>query len=338
MDNIQSLQSVLDQLYATMLPQCAALIGTAQAVAGFAALWYIAARVWPSIARGVELDFYPLLRPFALGGAIALFPAVIALMNAILQPISDGTGQMYNNANASIATLLQEKQAALQNTQDYRMYVGATGNGDEALWESYTGNTGSGPIDGISNAFQFAMAKAYYNFKNAIKEWLSEVLQVVYEAAALCINTIRTFQLLVLAILGPLVLGFSVFDVFHGSLRVWLAKYVHVFLWLPVANIFGAIIANIQVNMLQLDITQIQAGGTTSFNQIDTGYLIFLIIGIVGYFFVPTVAGYIVYGGGGDGFAARIYRLGTSTVTQIASFTASTTNSSTHNSDKITGK
>src|SRR5579859_694948 len=212
MDSLQGLQGVLDQLYASMLPQCSELIGVGRAIAGFAALWYIAVRVWRDIAHARSVDVFPLLRPFAIGMVLLLYPAVIGVLNGILQPTVTGTAQMNDNANAAIATLLQQKEEALKNTVNYQMYVGSDGEGNEALWEAYSGNAGSmSPFSGITNAFQFAMAKAYYNLKNAIKEWLSEVLQVVYEAAALCINTIRTFQLLVLAILGPLVLAFSVF-------------------------------------------------------------------------------------------------------------------------------
>ena len=59
---------------------------------------------------------------------------------------------------------------------------------------------------GIGNDIKFAMAKASYNFRNSIKQWMSEILHILYEAAALCINTIRTFYLIVLAILGPLII------------------------------------------------------------------------------------------------------------------------------------
>jgi conjugative transposon TraJ protein len=152
------------------------------------------------------------------------------------------------------------------------------------------------------------MAKAYYNFKNSVKEWMSEILEIIYEAAALCINTLRTFQLIVLAILGPLELGISVFDGFHHTLTAWLSRYINVFLWLPVANIFGAIIATIQVNMLQLDVSQIQANGGTYFSSADAGYLVFLVIGIVGYFTVPSVAGYVVSAGGGEAITGKIAR------------------------------
>jgi conjugative transposon TraJ protein len=132
------------------------------------------------------------------------------------------------------------------------------------------------------------------------------VLQVCYEAAALCINTIRTFYLVVLAILGPVVLGLSVFDGFQHILTSWLAKYINVFLWLPVANIFGAIIGKVQENMLKLDISQVQSSGDTFFSATDTAYLIFLIIGIIGYFTVPSVANYIVNPGGGNGLLQKV--------------------------------
>src|SRR6185295_11309564 len=138
------------------------------------------------------------------------------------------------------------------------------------------------------------------NFRNSVKQWMSEILHVLFEAAALCINTIRTFYLIVLAILGPLIFGISVFDGLQHTLTVWIARYINVFLWLPVANIFGAIISKVQENMLRIDIQQVVKYGDTFFSQNDTAYLIFLVMGIVGYFTVPSVANYIVHAGGGN--------------------------------------
>jgi tetrahydromethanopterin S-methyltransferase subunit C len=76
-----------------------------------------------------------------------------------------------------------------------------------------------------------------------------------------------------------------------------------------VANLFGAIIGQIQQQMIQLDINQIQAGGDTYFSSMDTGYLIFLIIGIVGYFTIPSIAGYIVQAGGGNELGRKVTNL-----------------------------
>lgn len=180
-------------------------------------------------------------------------------------------------------------------------------------------DSNEGMLGSVGNDMKFAMAKAEYNFKNSIKEWMSEVLEVLYEAAALCINTIRTFQLIVLAILGPLVFGIAVFDGFQHTLTVWMARYINVFLWLPVANIFGSIIGKVQQNMLSLDIAQIQSTGDTFFNSTDTAYLIFLLIGIVGYFTVPSTANYIVHAGGGNALVQKINSLVSSSTRSVSS-------------------
>lgn len=314
MDNLTGLQATLEQVYNQMLPLCGSLIGTAQGIAGFAALWYIAARVWRHIAAAEPIDFYPLLRPFALGLAIMLFPTVISVMNGIMQPVVSTTNNMVTDSNAAIALLLQQKENAEKKTNQYQMFVGPDGEGSREAWYKYThpddpNDSNEGTLGSIGNDMKFAMAKASYNFKNSIKEWMSEVLQVLYEAAALCINTIRTFQLIVLAILGPLVFGLAVFDGFQHTLTVWLARYINVFLWLPVANIFGSIIGKVQQNMLALDIAQIQSTGDTFFSSTDVCWLIFLIIGIVGYFTVPSTANYIVHAGGGNTLVHKINSL-----------------------------
>ncbi len=145
---------------------------------------------------------------------------------------------------------------------------------------------------------------------------MSEVLQVLFAAASLCINTVRTFYLIVLAILGPLVFGFAVFDGFQHTLTVWIARYINVFMWLPVANVFGTILGKIQENMLKIDISQIGQQGDTFFSPQDTTYLVFMVIGIVGYFTVPNVANAIVHAGGGNAMLQKVNSLvtgGTST-------------------------
>ena len=71
---IQSLQAVLEKLYDDMMPLCTRLIGVGRGIAGFAATWYIASRIWGHIARAEAVDFYPLFRPFVLGFAVLIFP------------------------------------------------------------------------------------------------------------------------------------------------------------------------------------------------------------------------------------------------------------------------
>ncbi|RYY55198.1 MAG: conjugative transposon protein TraJ [Chitinophagaceae bacterium] len=308
---MKSMHLVLDQVYREMLPLCSRLIGVGRGIAGFAALFYIASRVWRHIASAEPVDFYPLLRPFALGIAILLFPSVIAVMNGVLQPTVSATSAMVKNSDQAIAVLLKQKENATKKTDQYQMYVGQDGSGDSDKYYKYThpddpNREQEGFMDGIAHGIDFAIAKASYNFRNSIKQWMSEVLEVLYAAASLCVNTIRTFYLIILAILGPLVFAFAVFDGFQHTLTVWLARYINVFLWLPIANIFGSVIGQVQQNMLRYDISQISNQGDTFFSSTDTAYLVFLIIGIIGYFSVPNVANFIVHAGGGNSILAKV--------------------------------
>lgn len=337
---IHSLQSILDQLYSEMLPLCSKLIGVGRGLAGFAALWYISSRVWRHLANAEPIDFYPLLRPFALGLCVMLFPYVLAFINGILQPTVTGTAAMVKGSNNAIAYLLKLKEEAIKKTPAWQMYVGAAGSGDYDKWYRYTHPEGTqeGALDGLANDVKFAMAKASYNFRNSVKQWMSEILHVLYEAAALCINTIRTFYLIVLSILGPLIFGIAVFDGLQHTLTVWIARYINVFLWLPVANIFGSIIAKVQENMLRIDIQQVVKYGDTFFSATDTAYLIFLVMGIVGYFTVPSVANYIVHAGGGNVLlykASNVFTGGSrAAVSTIAAGSSSALGSSTSQSSQ----
>jgi conjugative transposon TraJ protein len=320
-DDMQSLHSVLDQLYDEMMPLCSNLLAVGQGIAGFGAVWYIASRVWRHIANAEPIDFYPLFRPFVIGFCIMIFPSVLALINGVMKPTVTATAAMVAGSNNAVAVLLKEKEKAIKETDPWKMYVGATGTGDRDKWYKYTHDedpSDESMLAGIGNDVKFAMEKASYSFRNSVKEWLSEVLRVLFESAALCIDTLRIFQLVVLSILGPLVFGIAVFDGFQHTLTVWLARYINIYLWLPVANIFGAIIGKIQELMLKLDLSQVEATGDTFFSRTDMSYLIFMIIGIIGYFTVPSVANYIVHAAGGGALGQKVTSLfGSSTNTIV---------------------
>ncbi len=311
--DIGSLQSVLDQLYSEMIPMCSQLIGVGRGIAGFAATWYIASRVWRHMANAEPIDFYPLFRPFVLGFCVVIFPSVLAMINGIMQPTVTGTQAMVQNSDKAVEALLKQKEEAVKNSYAWKMYVGADEKGDRDRWYRYTHDnadpSGEAWYEAIGNDVKFAFEKISYNFRNSVKQWMSEILQVLFQAAALCINTLRTFQLVVLAILGPLVFGLAVFDGFQHTLTSWIARYINIFLWLPVANLFGAIIGKIQEQMLKLDMSQVQQSGDTFFSSSDTGYLIFMLIAIVGYFTVPSVANSIVNAGGAGAMLHKVTNL-----------------------------
>jgi len=305
MDSGNGLQTVLNQVYPSMVKESGELITVAQGIAAFAALWYIGARVWKQIEKAEPIEVGPLLRPFVIGCLIMLYPYLVSLIDGLMAPVTDGTAKMQANATAAVQEYLNEKDQILGSGQEYQLLTGGMTGADQAVWEKYS-VPDSDFLPGVTGALRLFLAKMYYSARDQVRSWLAGVLECVFEAAAVCINVLRTFNLVVLGILGPLVLAFSVFDGFQSILRGWLARYITVYLWLPVANIFGAIIATVQVYMAQQDISQLKSGDLQLVNPTDAGYLIFLIVGIIGYLTVPSVAGYIVNVAGGDAVSAKV--------------------------------
>ena len=71
-------------------------------------------------------------------------------------------------------------------------------------------------------------------------------------------DTVRTFFLVVLSVLGPIAFAISVWDGFQSTLGQWFTRYISVYLWLPVSDLFSCMLAKIQVLMLQNDIAELQ--------------------------------------------------------------------------------
>jgi conjugative transposon TraJ protein len=293
---------IMDDVSRTLQGDTQSLQSGAKAIAGMGAVFFIGSRVWKHIANAEAVDFYPLFRPFVLAILIANFAWVTGFIQILISPVMTASNRMMANSQLGIDQLIAAKQEAMKNGKFWNMYVGESGSGDRDLWYEYS-NPGAGEegwMESIGNGIRFAMEKASYQMQLNAKAWISEVLQVLYQAAGLAINVIRLFYLVILGILGPISFGLAVFDGFQHTLVQWVARYVNVYLWLPVANIFGYIINRIQEEMLKLDISQIEDQGRTFFSSTDTAFLIFMTVAIIGYATVPSVANYIIYAGGKD--------------------------------------
>lgn len=296
--NIGALETALQQAHDKLIAHVSDLTGISLAIAGFGALWTVGSKILPQIQKGKSPDFEVLNRPIVIGFAISFFPYLLSMINSVMQPTVTGTAALAGNANQTVATLLQQKEEILQKSADWQMYTGTTGNGSLDKWEELSGEADSNMFSGISNRVKFEMAKASYNMKNSVRVWLSQILEIAFESAGLCLNTIRTFCLVILGLLGPFALAFSTYRGLEGSISHWFSHYLHVFFWLPVANIFGALISQIQQEMIKLDIAQVTATGQTTFGPTDAAYIIFLLMAIAGYLSVPKVTNYIIRSGG----------------------------------------
>lgn len=298
-----NLHEVLRSLYDEMLPLSADMSAVAKGVAGLGALFYVAIKVWQALSRAEPIDMYPLLRPFALGLCIMFFPTmVLGTINAVLSPVVQGTHAILENQVLDLNDLqtkkdLLEREAMLRNPEN--AYLVSDEEFDKKLEE-----LGWTPTD-LATMSGMYMEKEMYRIEQSVKNWFRELLEILFQAAALVIDTIRTFFLIVLSILGPIAFAISVWDGFQSTLTQWLTRYVSVYLWLPVADLFSSMLAKIQSLIIERDIEML-ADPTFIPDTSNTVYVIFMIIGIVGYFTIPTVTGWIIQAGGAGNFTRNV--------------------------------
>ena len=302
--DFENLHQILRSLYDEMMPLCEDMAGVAKGIAGLGALFYVAYRVWQSLARAEPIDVFPMLRPFAIGLCIMFFPTVVlGTLSGVLSPIVQGTAKMLEAETLDMNEYREQKdkleyEAMKRNPET--AYLVSNEEFDKQLEE-----LGWSPEDLVTMTGMY-IERSMYQMKKSVRDFFRELLELLFQAAALVIDTLRTFLLVVLSILGPIAFAISVWDGFQSTLTQWICRYVQVYLWLPVSDMFSTILAKIQVLMLQSDIERMQADPNFSLDSSDGVYIVFMIIGIIGYFTIPTVSGWIIQAGGMGNYGRNV--------------------------------
>ena len=294
--NFDNLHQILQSLYTDMMPLCSQMTGVAKGLAGLGALFYVAYRVWQSLARAEPIDVFPLLRPFALGICIMFFPTIVlGTLNSILSPVVTGTHRILETQTFDMNEYRQQKDKleieAMRRNPETAYLV------DKEAFDNKLDELGA--LDAIEACGMY-VDRAMYNMKKSVQNFFRELLELMFNAAALVVDTLRTFFLIVVSFLGPIFFAISCWDGFQASLSQWFVRYISIYLWLPVSDLFSSVLARIQTLMLQRDIEQLSNPNFIP-DSSNAVYITFLIIGIIGYFTIPTVANWIVQAGGGAG-------------------------------------
>ena len=293
--NFDNLHQLLRNLYQDMMPLCGDMIGVAKGVAGLGALFYVAYRVWQALGRAEPIDVFPLLRPFAIGLCIMFFPTIVlGTINAVMSPVVKGTHTILESQMENVTALQAEKDAL---EYDARVREGKAWMVNSDEWDKKMEELGIWDTPEIVGMW---MERAWYDMKMWFRQLVRDFFELLFNAAALTIDTLRTFFLVVLSILGPLAFALSIYDGFQSTLTNWISRYISVYLWLPIADLFSAVLSKIQALMLQMDIAMLRDPSYVPDGN-NGVYIIFLIIGIIGYFSIPTVAGWVIQAGGGTG-------------------------------------
>lgn len=224
------------------------------------------------------------------------FPTIVlGTINGILNPICTGTSALLQHQTFDMQAYQRQREelkAEAQRQNPENILLGRNEEFDKAIEDL------SGPSEEMTTLAEMYCDIEIFSLQSLIRSWFRELLDIIFQAASLVIDTLRTFFLIVLAILGPIAFALSVYDGLHNTLTAWLARYISIYLWLPVSDLFGCILSRIQTLMFQHDIAEQTQNPFFVINDNSVVYIIFLIIGIVGYFAVPTVSNWIIQGGG----------------------------------------
>lgn len=252
----------------------------ATSLGALGALLYISYRVWRSLANAEPIDVFPLLRPFVLGLLIMNFTWVTGALDGVAGAIVQGTEAVAESNREE----LQSVRDALKAAEDADLAKKQAETEENTAW--YEVNW-----DGKMLALQQWFMKT-----------LKEFLQWLMEVAKLILYTVASFMLLIMTLLGPVVFAFAIFDGFQQGLVSWIARYIHLSLWLPVANILQVMVNSIEIHMSNLQIASLNGGS----GDASIWFMImFYIIGLIAFTTVPTVSGWVVEAGGGGGGITR---------------------------------
>lgn len=226
-----NLHEVLRSLYDDMMPLCEDITGVATGVAALGALFYIASRVWQALSRAEPLDVYPLLRPFCLGLCIMFFPTfVLGTINGILSPVVTGChgilqGQTLDMQEYAEKREKLEYEALVRNPETAYLV-------DNEIYEQEIEDLGWSPSD-LKTMAGMAFERTKYQISQTISNAFRSFLELVFQSVSLVLDTLRTFFLIVLSILGPLSFAISVYDGFHNTMIQWICQYVSIYCGFP---------------------------------------------------------------------------------------------------------
>ena len=251
-ETFSNLHEVLRNLYDEMMPLCSDITGVATGVAALGALFYVASRVWQALSRAEPIDIYPLFRPFCLGACIMFFPTfVLGTLNGIMSPVVTGCHDIMEGQTLNIREYSEKRQKleyeAMTRNPETAYLV------DNEEYERQIEDLGWSPSD-LKAMAGMAAERFKYQARQGVNNFLRSFLELLFQSVSLVLDTLRTFFLIVLSILGPLSFAISVYDGFHNTMIQWICQYISIYLWLPISDLFSSVLARIQVLMIEKDI------------------------------------------------------------------------------------
>jgi hypothetical protein len=297
--NIEHFFDFTDSLIQTGIDHARLLVDMARAIGGLAAFLFIAKRIFEQLIADNPIVLLPLLRPFALVLVITFWGAFIQLLLVPTQGLTHLSEEIYNGQQPLVAEKLQEKQNAILMT-DLPLFV-ENQEKEADLWDK--------GINVLLTTYNILRGRALRNqISYYIMEGLRQVAEVAFEVVVYLIAFLRTIFCVLLVIFGPLVFAISIFDGFQESYLQWIARFVNVNLYLPIAMLILSLTQHLLIYVLDFEINLINSMGMYQSSLFFVSGLIVPVCGICGLVMVPKIATWIVNASGTNTGGSRMLR------------------------------
>jgi conjugative transposon TraJ protein len=288
-----------DALVTTGINHARILVDMARAIGGIAAFFYISKRIYEELIADNPISLLPLLRPFAFVLVLSFWGVFVNLLLVPTKGLSSLSEAIYADKKHIVAERLEEKQNAMLAADLPVFYENE--EKEAALWDK--------GINILLTSYNIMTGRAIRNQINFyIMDAVRQLLESVFEAIVYLIAFLRTVFCVLLVIFGPLVFALSIFDGFQDNYLQWIARFINVNLYLPIALLILALVQEVLIYMLEWEINKINSMLMYQPQIFYVTSLVVPICGIVGMSMVPKIASWIVQATGTNSGGGRMFR------------------------------
>ncbi|WP_321345157.1 hypothetical protein [uncultured Draconibacterium sp.] len=275
------------------------LVDMARAIGGIAAFFYITKRIYEQLIADNPVSILPLLRPFALVLVITFWGPFVNLLLAPTKGLTHLSEAVYADKKHIVKERLEDKQQAILSTDLPLFYENEEKEAD--LWDK--------GVNLILTSYNIISGRAIHNQINFyMMDATRQLLESFFEVLVYLIAFLRTVFCVLLVIFGPLVFALSIFDGFQDNYLQWIARFINVNLYLPIALLILSIVQEILIYVLEMEIAQINAMLIYEPKLFFVSNLIVPVCGIIGMAMVPKISSWIIHASGTNSGGGRLVR------------------------------
>ena len=275
------------------------LVNMAKAIGGIAAFLYISKRIYEQLIADNPISLLPLLRPFAFVLIITFWSPFVQLLMVPTKGLTKISESVYADKKHIVAARLEEKQTAI-------LYADLPSFQENEEKEATLWDKG---INLLLTTYNIVSGRALQNQINFyFMDSVRQLLESFFEAIVYLIAFLRTVFCVLLIIFGPLVFAVSIFDGFQDNYLHWIARFINVNLYLPIALLILSLVQEVLIYVLEAEIVQVKSSLIYQPSMYYVSNMVVPICGIAGLMMVPKIASWIISASGTGSGGGRMVK------------------------------